>query len=117
MRARFCVRVFVCAISARLQFVHVRCGRVSVRGESKKIRHEIENLLYSSDKSSTFAPNFKKTPTMYRDPTCYVSDLEEMIGKSYTTAKRLMAKIRKHYHMSNREKPTIQQVKEYLEQF
>lgn len=53
---------------------------------------------------------------MYRDPTCYVSDLEEMIGKSYKTAQRLMVKIRKYYGMGKREKPTMDQVREFLEQ-
>lgn len=52
---------------------------------------------------------------MYRDPTCYVSDLEAMIGKSYATAQRLMVKIRKHYGMSKREKPTMDQARAYLE--
>lgn len=52
---------------------------------------------------------------MYRDPTCYISDLEEMIGKSYSTAKRKMVKIRKYYGMKNRERPTLEQVRAYLE--
>lgn len=52
---------------------------------------------------------------MYRDPTCYVSDLEAMIGSSYRTAQRVMAKMRKHYGMGSREKPTLDQARAYLE--
>lgn len=51
---------------------------------------------------------------MYRDPTCYVADIEAMIGKSYATAQRVMVKIRKHYGLKKRERPTIQQAKDFL---
>lgn len=51
---------------------------------------------------------------MYRDPTCYISDLEAMTGESYRTAQRRMAKIRKYFRLGRFEKPTIQQVKQYL---
>ena len=50
----------------------------------------------------------------YKDATCYIVDIEEMTEKSYRTARRIMAKVRKHYGIVGREKPTIQQVQEYL---
>ena len=64
-----------------------------------------------SDKSSTFAPNFE---AMYRDPTCYVSDIEAFTGKSYRTARRIYKKARKFYGVGMRTKLTIQQVQSYL---
>ena len=51
---------------------------------------------------------------MYRDPSCYIADLEIMTGKSNRQARRYMAKIRKFYGLTARQKPTMQQVKEYL---
>ena len=51
---------------------------------------------------------------IYRDPTCYVADIEQMTGKSYMTARRIMMRIRKHYGLSKRERPTIDQAKAYL---
>ena len=50
----------------------------------------------------------------YRDPICYMADLEVMLDKSYSTARRVMARIRKYYGLKGREKPTIQQVESYL---
>lgn len=67
----------------------------------------IKNLLY-------LCTEIQKRLYMYRDPTCYVSDIEAMTGKSYTTAQRIMVKIRKHFGLGKREKPTIQQAKEFL---
>ena len=52
--------------------------------------------------------------TMYREPEAYIADIEVMTGKSYATAKRIMGKIRKHYGLTNRQKPTLIQVKDYL---
>ena len=70
------------------------------------------------DKSSTFAPNFKfshmERATMYRTPEAYIADIEIMTGKSYGTAKRIMAKIKRHFGISMRNRPTLDQVKEYL---
>jgi len=51
---------------------------------------------------------------MYRDPTCYVADIEQMTGVSYRTARRIMVKIRKHYGLGKREKPTIEMAKSFL---
>ena len=53
---------------------------------------------------------------MYRDPSCYIADIENLTGVSNRTAQRIMAKIRKYYGITGRIKPTIQQVKEYLVQ-
>ena len=53
---------------------------------------------------------------MYRDPTAYVSDIEVLTGKSYSTAKRIMAKIRKYYGLSARQRVTIEQAKSFLVQ-
>lgn len=50
----------------------------------------------------------------YRDPNCYIADIEEMIGKSNRTAQRVMAKIRKYYGITGRTKPTLDQVQAYL---
>lgn len=52
---------------------------------------------------------------MYRDPTCYVADVEAMIGASYRTAQRVIAKARKHYGLRSREKMTLEQMRLYLE--
>ena len=52
---------------------------------------------------------------MYRDPTCYIADIEEMTGKANRTARRIMKKARLHYGYTGREKLTIQQVKDFLE--
>ena len=57
-----------------------------------------------------------RNTTMYRDPFAYVSDIEVMTGKSYGTAKRIMARIREHYGIPSRKRPTIEQVKAYLVQ-
>lgn len=51
---------------------------------------------------------------MYRDPTCYVADIEQLTGVSYRTAQRIMSKIRKHYGLGKREKPTIDMAKSFL---
>lgn len=51
---------------------------------------------------------------MYRDPTCYIADIEVMTGKSYSTAKRIMAKIRKHFGLGKFERPTLDQAKQFL---
>lgn len=50
----------------------------------------------------------------YKDATCYIADIEDMTEKSYRTARRIMAKVRKHYGITGRAKPTIQQVQAYL---
>lgn len=51
---------------------------------------------------------------MYRDPICYISDVEVMTGKSNTTAKRIYARARKYFGIGARERITIQQMQEYL---
>ena len=56
----------------------------------------------------------KNTTMLYRDPTCYISDLENLTGKSYRTAQRIMGRIRSYYRLSKFERPTIEQVKAYL---
>lgn len=52
--------------------------------------------------------------TNYRTPEAYVSDIEVMLDVSYMTARRIYAKIRNHYGIPNRKRPTIEQVKQYL---
>jgi len=52
--------------------------------------------------------------TRYRDPFAYISDIEVMTGKSFRTAQRIMAKIKEHYGIPSRKRPTLEQVKEYL---
>ena len=51
---------------------------------------------------------------MYRDPMCYIADVEVMTGRSYMTARRIMAKAKAYYGVSSRTKITIQQMKAYL---
>lgn len=51
---------------------------------------------------------------MYRTPFAYIADIEIITGASYRTAQRIMEQIRKHYNLSARAKPTIEQVKNYL---
>ena len=50
----------------------------------------------------------------YKDAACYIADIEDMTERSYRTAQRIMAKVRKHYGIKGRSKPTIQQVQDYL---
>ena len=56
----------------------------------------------------------KSKKTMYRTPYAYIADVEVLTGKSYGTARRIMADIKKHYNLSSRQKPTMEQVKNYL---
>ena len=51
---------------------------------------------------------------MYRDPMCYIADVEDMTNSSYRTARRIMAKAKAYYGVSARTKITIQQMKAYL---
>ena len=51
---------------------------------------------------------------MYRTPEAYIADVEILTGKSYRTARRIMETIRKHYNLSARQRPTLEQVKAYL---
>lgn len=51
---------------------------------------------------------------MYRDPSCYIADIEVMAGVSYRTAQRILSKVRKYYGITGRKKPTIQQVQTYM---
>ena len=51
---------------------------------------------------------------MYRDPSCYIADIEIMTGKSYRTARRIAAKARKFFGITGRRRLTIQQMQEYL---
>lgn len=57
-----------------------------------------------------------RNTTMYREPDAFVSDIEVMTGKSFRTAQRIMARIKKHYGIPSRKRPTIEQVKAYLVQ-
>lgn len=50
----------------------------------------------------------------YRLPEAFVSDIEVMTGASYRTAQRIMAKIKQHYSIPPRKRPTLEQVKTYL---
>ncbi len=51
---------------------------------------------------------------MYRTPYAYIADVEILTGKSFRTAQRIMAEIKKYYNLKPRQKPTIEQVKNYL---
>ena len=51
---------------------------------------------------------------MYRTPEAYIADVEYLTGRSYRTAQRIMAKIKKAYGIIGRNRPTIEQVKAYL---
>ena len=51
---------------------------------------------------------------MYRDPSCYVWDIVKLTGKSERTAQRILKKIKQHYGLAVRQKPTLQQAKAYL---
>lgn len=51
---------------------------------------------------------------MYRTPFAYIADIEVLTGASYRTAQRIMEQIRKHYNLSKRQKPTMDQVKSFL---
>ena len=50
----------------------------------------------------------------YRTPEAYVSDVEAMLNVSYMTARRIYSKIRQHYGIAVRHRPTMEQVKQYL---
>lgn len=51
---------------------------------------------------------------MYRTPFAYIADIEILTGKSNRQAQRYMAEIKKHYGITGRKRPTMQQVKDYL---
>lgn len=51
---------------------------------------------------------------MYRTPFAYIADIEVLTGASYRTAQRIMEQIRKHYNLTKRQKPTMDQVKSFL---
>lgn len=51
---------------------------------------------------------------MLRTPECYVADIELLTGKSYRTAQRVLAKVRKYFGLSSRQRPTFEQVEQYL---
>ena len=51
---------------------------------------------------------------MYRDPSCYIADIEVMTGKSNRTAQRIMKKIRAFYGLGKFERPTMEQAKNFL---
>lgn len=70
--------------------------------------------LHVPEISSTFAPKIENT--MYKDPTCYIADIENLTGVSTRTAQRIMRKVREYYGITGRVKPTINQVKEFLVQ-
>lgn len=50
----------------------------------------------------------------YRTPEAYVSDIEAMLNVSYMTARRIYSKIRQHYGIKVRQRPTMEQVRNYL---
>lgn len=56
----------------------------------------------------------QKTMPAIRTPIAYVADIEEMIGKSNRTARRVMKRIRERYHLHPRQHPTVEQVQEYF---
>ena len=56
----------------------------------------------------------KKTRCMERTPEAYVSDIEQMTGMSYRTARRILGRIRKRYGIAGRKHPTMEQVREYF---
>ena len=51
---------------------------------------------------------------MYRTPEAHVSDIAALLDVSYRTARRVYAKIRKHFGLANKQRPTMEQVKAYL---
>ena len=56
----------------------------------------------------------QKTMPAIRTPIEYVADIEEMIGKSNRTARRVMKRIRERYSLQSRQHPTMEQVREYF---
>ena len=50
----------------------------------------------------------------YREPGAYIADIEVMTNKSYRTCRRIMQRIRIFYDLKPYERPTIEQVKNYL---
>lgn len=50
-----------------------------------------------------------------RSPEAYIVDIEMITGKSYRTARRIMAKIRMRYNIHGRKHPTMEQVREFFE--
>ena len=89
-------------------------GRMSADGKTKKCKLFLPKFVRVKNKQY-FCTGFQKLSCiMYRDPTCYVADIEQMTGASYRTAQRIMSKIRKHYGLGKREKPTIDMAKSFL---
>ena len=123
MRARFlcahyadtiCARFFACEkLWTSAAYAGVRAH--VTRGKVKIIFIFFSKSLAVSEKSSTFAPDFKKKATMIeRTPYAYVADIEVMTGKSNMTARRIMWKIRKFYGIEGRKHPSMHQVREYF---
>lgn len=88
--------------------------RMSADEKTKKCKLFLPKFVRVKNKQY-FCTGFQKLSCiMYRDPTCYVADIEQMTGASYRTAQRIMSKIRKHYGLGKREKPTIDMAKSFL---
>lgn len=50
----------------------------------------------------------------YRLNEAQVVDIQIMLNKSYRTSQRIMAKIKAHYGLKPRQRPTMDQVKSYF---
>ena len=111
-----CARVFVSAHCGRKSRANCIAQPLPARPQRRRWMHFslLKNFfsLVRSKICRTFAPKIEKA--MYRTPYAYIADVEVLTGKSYGTARRIMADIKKHYNLSSRQKPTMEQVKNYL---
>lgn len=113
-----CAGVFVCDWNWRACMsghVYVLCGRITRDLQfAFSLRKFCICYCGYKRKAVLLHRQSKNSKIMWRDPTCYVSDIEAMTGKSYRTAQRIMAKIRNHFQLKRFERPTIDQVEIYL---
>ena len=104
MCARFCVREIAHDCNS--------CGRMCERDVSG----QNDETICTDQKKAVPLHRISKTAAMkYRDPHVYLYDLEEMTGKSRRTAQRIMVRVREKFGLGRFERPTLQQVKAYLE--
>ena len=55
------------------------------------------------------------TTDKYRNPIAYTVDVEVMANVTNATARRIMARIKKHFGIPGKQHPTIIQVKQFLQ--
>ena len=121
MRLR-CVRVFVCVLREHETRGNCIAGARNGLAQAHATREKSypkfwKNAIYYCTDQKLAVPLQRKSkihPVMLRTPECYIADIELLTGKSYRTAQRVLVKVRKHFGLSSRQRPTFEQVEQYL---